>query len=676
MLSVPLSGPMPAPPPLAFRPSLATASAATVIGASVMAGFHLDIEWLARPWPGTEYMRYSTAAGVLALGAATAALCARRRNAAAILALIAAFIGGGELGAAWLRVESPLHIAAPWVVAGLAGRMPVNASLALLAGSLAVGMLLWRRPAAAAAAAVLATTIGTIALSAGIGLALGLERAHTWDAVVGMAPPTTAALMLLAIALLLLAWTGDQSRASGQSVRWLPVAGAIGGLVLSVVLWLAVRESAAVSVKHVAWLVLAAGLTASLLLGTSLRLLSVARARAAAAEEAFDRSRQLESRLRLASAASNVGFWDWNLRKNTIFFSAQWKQQLGYGPGDLADELASWHERLHPEDRDRAVAAVNGYLAAGAGPYECEFRLRHRDGSYRWILARGDLERDTNGMPLHFRGCHVDVTERKAVEATLLLANEALARQSVELRSRSEESEAFMYSISHDLRAPLVNLQGFASELDRSCRELRELDPGVAEALQRLRAIVTDEIPGALHYIVASANRFERLINGLLALSRSGRQEFHAEKLAMADVVRATVDSVYQQARERHATVEVLPLPNALGDPSAVPQIVANLLTNSLKYLDATRPGRIEIGGERQDGVSHYWVRDNGVGIPPGARDRLFQPFQRFHQELAEGDGMGLAIVKRLVERHAGRLWAESVEGQGTTMHFTLTAEA
>jgi signal transduction histidine kinase len=115
-------------------------------------------------------------------------------------------------------------------------------------------------------------------------------------------------------------------------------------------------------------------------------------------------------------------------------------------------------------------------------------------------------------------------------------------------------------------------------------------------------------------------------------------------------------------------------LPNAIGDVTAIGQVFSNLIANALNYLKPGRPGLIEIGSEAKDGEVHYWVKDNGVGITPAARPRLFQVFQRFRPELAQGEGMGLAIVKRVVERHGGRLWADSEEDVGTTFHFTLRA--
>jgi signal transduction histidine kinase len=160
-------------------------------------------------------------------------------------------------------------------------------------------------------------------------------------------------------------------------------------------------------------------------------------------------------------------------------------------------------------------------------------------------------------------------------------------------------------------------------------------------------------------------------------LSRYGRQEYRSDDLSIRALLDATLDSMQQSIANSGAQVIIAgSLPNAGGDHTAIEQVFSNLIGNALKYLDPARPGHIEIGGEQQPPLAHYWVRDNGAGIPTSAHNRLFQVFQRFHPELAPGEGMGLAIVKRVIERHGGRIWVESQEGTGTTFHFTLRLPA
>ncbi len=277
----------------------------------------------------------------------------------------------------------------------------------------------------------------------------------------------------------------------------------------------------------------------------------------------------------------------------------------------------------------------------------------------------------------------IDITERKRAQAALSdvhrlleLRVRELSDANRELAKKNEEVEAFVYIVSHDLRAPLVNLQGFSKELEMSCEELRQclLAP---EPLNegRFRTILDEDIPSSLRYISGSATKFQRLIEALLQLSRYGRQQYRSEELDLSSLVQTTLDSMRVSIAASGAHVSAGPIPPAFGDATAIGQVFSNLIGNSLKYLQPGRPGLIEIGGEIENGFAHCWVRDNGAGFPPSAKPRLFQVFQRFHPDLAPGDGMGLAIVRRIVEHHGGKVWAESEEHVGTTFHFTLPGE-
>ena len=268
-----------------------------------------------------------------------------------------------------------------------------------------------------------------------------------------------------------------------------------------------------------------------------------------------------------------------------------------------------------------------------------------------------------------------EVAERKKKEEDLHLANETLSQRTEDLAKKNEEVEAFVYIVSHDLRAPLVNIQGFASQLDTSCRALMEClrEATVSPKTQTsVQTIIDEDILVSLRFIRASTDKFQRLIEALLTLSRTGRQDYKSEGIDVALLVRATLDSLQQSIEKSGTQVKLGQLPRAVGDLTAIGQVFGNLITNALNYLQPGRPGVIEIGGEIKDGMNHYWVGDNGVGIPETAQRRLFQVFQRFHPKLAQGEGMGLAITKRIVERHGGKIWVESQENIGTTFYFSL----
>jgi signal transduction histidine kinase len=258
-----------------------------------------------------------------------------------------------------------------------------------------------------------------------------------------------------------------------------------------------------------------------------------------------------------------------------------------------------------------------------------------------------------------------------------------LARTNETLHQQTQENEMFIYSVSHDLRAPLVNLQGFSKELTHACNDLREaarhssLDPGERERIER---VIDEDIGEALRYLQSAVLRAAHIIDSLLRLSRVGRVEYRRQEVDVGSLVRHVLDAMQAQLRTHKVEIVVGELPPVWGDPTALEQIFANLIGNAVNYLDPARPGRIEVGVLVAPPGMHslriFYVRDNGLGIPAIAMPRLFNAFQRLHANVAAGEGIGLALVRRMVERHGGRVWAESTEGEGTTFYLTLPEAA
>lgn len=376
-----------------------------------------------------------------------------------------------------------------------------------------------------------------------------------------------------------------------------------------------------------------------------------------------------EERFELASRGTNDGLWDWNILTSEVWYAPRFKQLLGYADDEFPHQFSTFAEHLHPDDYDRTMEFLRLHLEERQ-PYDVEYRLRTRSGEHRWFLARGESLRDDSGNPVRMAGSIQDITDRHEMLETLRRTNQDLQR-------KSQEVEAFVYIVSHDLRAPLVNIQGFCHELTGSCRELENVleKAEIPPALQRdIRRIVSEDIPGSVHFITAGTGRFERLIDALLRLSRTGRQEYRPVLVDLNRTSQGIIASLHMLIESRRAQVSVDNLPVVLADPTAIEQVFANLLGNALNYLDPERPGRISVGGKLEDRHYHFWVTDNGLGLPPGTEDRLFRVFQRLHPARAEGEGMGLAIVKRIIERHDGEIWADSIEGEGTTFHFTIPA--
>jgi PAS domain S-box-containing protein len=274
------------------------------------------------------------------------------------------------------------------------------------------------------------------------------------------------------------------------------------------------------------------------------------------------------------------------------------------------------------------------------------------------------------------------VVERERAEQEHNRLNRELERRNVELNHKNAEVEAFVYSVSHDLRSPLVNLEGFSQELGLVCADIRgiladgDLPP---EVRRRGLALVDEDMATSTHYIREAVKRLSGIIDALLRLSRVGRLEYRWRRVDLGPVVARVVDAMGGTLAERGASVVVDDLPPVWGDPTALEQVFANLIGNAVLYLDPARPGLIEVGcakdgdGEALDPPFRtYYVRDNGIGIPPGAAEKIFRVFQRLHPKHADGEGLGLTIVQRIVERHDGEVWVESSEGEGSTFFVRL----
>jgi len=234
------------------------------------------------------------------------------------------------------------------------------------------------------------------------------------------------------------------------------------------------------------------------------------------------------------------------------------------------------------------------------------------------------------------------------------------------LAHKNQENEMFVYSVSHDLRSPLVNLQGFSQELAASCHDLRALvtEAELPDATRRRAQCLLDRnMKDAVRFIQTAVTRLSAIIDALLRLSRVGRVEYRWQMVDVQAAVQRSVEALRATLAQRRAEVVIGELPPVWGDATAVEQVFANVIGNAANYLDSQRPGRIEIGvldGAAPGQSPECWtffVRDNGLGIPEAHQPKVFIAFQRLHPEAAQGEGIGLALVRRVLERHGGRIW-------------------
>jgi PAS domain S-box-containing protein len=329
---------------------------------------------------------------------------------------------------------------------------------------------------------------------------------------------------------------------------------------------------------------------------------------------------------------------------------------LGYVPGELIGQSAAI---IHRDERHFVERGTRIYEALSNGRnFSEEEQFLRKDGSLVWLHLAGratDAARPTSEASVWI---FVDITERKEAEAQVRALNATLeqrvALRTGELQAAMREMEAFSYSISHDLRAPLRAINGFAQLLRE--REGTRLS---AESL------------ALFDRIVKNSNRMGDLIDDILEYARLGRSELNAASVDLQAIARAVIED-HQEAHP-NASIELGSLPVVHGDAMMLRQVLANLIGNAFKYSAPRATPRIVIAADRGDDGTVVCVRDNGVGFDMRHADRLFGMFQRLHSESEfSGTGVGLAIVKRLVERHGGRVWVEAQPDAGASFYFSL----
>jgi PAS domain S-box-containing protein len=356
--------------------------------------------------------------------------------------------------------------------------------------------------------------------------------------------------------------------------------------------------------------------------------------------------RDSEERFRIAAETANDVVYEWDL-KQRVRWLGKIDELLGYGPGEFPQTLAAWAAAVHPEDVPRTMAAVEAHLA-GRAPYAEEYRVRRKDGVYRWWSARGAATRTPDGKPLRWIGSITDITERKQAE-------EQIKRSLADLERSNKELEQFAYIASHDLQEPLRMVSSYTQLL-----------------AQRYEGQLDDKARKYIHYAVDGAIRMQSLINDLLVYSRAGIRVKPLEPTDAHAVLGEAIRNLAATIAENQAIITNDDLPTVRADDSQLAQVFQNLLANAIKFHGQDLP-RVHVSVQDQGREWVFAVKDNGIGIEPQHAERVFVIFQRLHtKEEYPGTGIGLAVCRRIVERHGGKIWYESAPGKGTTFFFTV----
>jgi PAS domain S-box-containing protein len=364
--------------------------------------------------------------------------------------------------------------------------------------------------------------------------------------------------------------------------------------------------------------------------------------------EAKDRAiRESHERLNLALRASGVGTWNFDIEAGRIVLDEFTSALVGSTAIEETREFDHFLAMIHGEDRRRVEQEIR--RAAGSGEnYESSFRVVSADGAVRDLSARGKVIRGEGPAVARMTGVIWDTTERK-------LAEERLNRLLAELERSNKELELFAYVASHDLQEPLRMVSSYTQLLER--RYSDKLD---------------DDAREFIGYAVDGANRMQRLINDLLEFSRVSTRGKPMAQTSMGDVMENVRGNLRFAIEDAGARITSDPLPVVPADAGQLGQVLQNLIGNGIKFRNGGRP-EVHVGVTEREDHWQFSVRDNGIGVEPQYFDRIFVIFQRLHTKGEyPGTGIGLALCKRIVERHGGRIWLESKPNEGSTFFFTI----
>lgn len=363
---------------------------------------------------------------------------------------------------------------------------------------------------------------------------------------------------------------------------------------------------------------------------------------------------QSQARLAHAQTIARMGNWEWDLENNVWSCSDEIYTLLGVRKEEGIRVQGSLLAAIHPEDREALNAAREAALTQGK-KVDVEHRILHPDGQVYYMHTKGEVTVDKTGKPVWFSGTLQDITERKKSELTLRQLYGDLQKKAEELRASNAELERFAYVASHDLQEPLRMVSSFLALLHK-----------------KLDGQLDDTTQNFIRFAVDGAERMKTLIRDLLHYSRLGTQKEPPAPVDLNEVRESVAQTFAAELEAGGGVLTATSLPVVMGNRSQLTQLLQNLVGNALKYR-GDAPPVIHISGTEEKDRYTFCVQDNGIGIDPKFFDKIFIIFQRLHGKTEyPGTGIGLAICKKIVERHGGTIWVDSRPGAGSRFYFTL----
>ena len=354
-----------------------------------------------------------------------------------------------------------------------------------------------------------------------------------------------------------------------------------------------------------------------------------------------------------ATVGKSLTSIDGKVNANKAFY-----QLLGYTKKEMKN--INWQELTYPDDILKNDEIIKSILRGDKRSERWEKRYLRKNGEIIWVDISTTLQRDLNGEPIYFITTIIDITEKKRSEEKIIQLNSELEKRVMERTSQLEEAnkelQAFAYSVSHDLRAPLRAIDGFSKFV-----------------LEDYSSKLDSEGQMFLSQIRSNTQKMDKLITDILALSRITRSEHKKSKVDMTRMALSMFNEAASPEIQERMKFVLGELPESSADPIYIKQVWINLISNAIKFSSLKKKPEIKIDGYVEAGFNVYYVKDNGVGFNPEYSHKLFGVFQRLHKaDEFEGTGVGLAIVQRIIHRHGGSVWADGKEGKGATFYFSL----
>ncbi len=366
-------------------------------------------------------------------------------------------------------------------------------------------------------------------------------------------------------------------------------------------------------------------------------------------------------RYNLVAKATNDAIWDWNLETNQVVRAGEGLEKLfGYSPAEADKNDHFWNDRTHPDDFERWQKKLKETANEPSANYwEDEYRFRKADGIYAIVSEKGYIMRNPMGKAIRIIGATQDITKLRENEIHLKELNENLQQKAKELADSNAELEQFAFVASHDLQEPLRMVTGFLTQLER-----------------KYSASIDDTGKKYINFAVDGAKRMRQIILDLLEFSRLGRKEGHKENLDLNHLIAEIKILLQKNITEKKAIITSDELPSIHAYKTPILQVFQNLIGNALKYSKSGVQVKIQISVTELKDHWQFSISDNGIGIGKEYFDRIFVIFQRLHnKDEFSGTGIGLAITKKVIENHEGKIWLTSEEEKGSTFYFTIKKE-